>query len=153
MLRTHASFRGQFSKDRTGTEPPGGPIAELIRQGLEAAGSRVENGDSTDYSHTFTIVESGRCFAAMVGLVDDGDREWLFFAESTLGWLTRLLGQRDESEHLRVLRAVHGALAADHRISDLRWYSKDEWNQNPGGGAAEPDATAFKHEDTKGTKK
>jgi len=138
MLHTHASFRGEFSKDREDTDPSGRVLADLIVQHLSGDGLHVTRRDSTDYSHTFDVLADKRRFGATVGLVDDGDREWLFFAESSLGWLPRLFGQRDDAEHLRVLRSAHGALSADPRVSELRWYTEEEWNNNPAGGVVEP---------------
>ena len=129
-----------FPIDRIGTDPPGEPIADFIVEHLTKSGCRVNRRRSTDYSHTFDVHVGKVCFNAAVGLVDDGDREWLFFADSTLGWFTRLFRTTDALSHYQVLMRVHEALSYDPRISEVRWYTADEWNTNPSDGVGEPTA-------------
>ena len=138
MIRTHASFRGHFPKDRLGNDPPGGPLAELVARGLAERGYVVSDRDSTDYSHTFTVRSGERRYFAMIGVADDGDREWLLFLQESPSLLARLFGRRDEGDHLRLLRAVHDCLIGDPRIAELRWYTEQEWNSNPSGGTVAP---------------
>jgi hypothetical protein len=138
LVRSHASFRAEFPKDRVGTAPPGEPIADLVIDYLTRSGFIVSNRTSTDYSHTFCIHAENRRFDAGIGLVDDGDREWLLYADSSISWFWRLIGKSDSSSHQKVLLAVHEALSTDQRISKLRWYTVDEWNTDPSGGTLKP---------------
>lgn len=141
MLRSWASFRGNFPKDHADNEPPGKPLADLLADSLGRSGVVISGRDSTDYSHVFGIHAGDQRFSAGVGLVDDDDREWLLYIVATTNWLSRLFGKRDEQSHRIILRSVHEALSADRRVSGLRWYTEYEWNTNPSGGVSEPDAS------------
>ena len=136
-MKTHASFRGDFPKDHSPEGPAGHELADLLSSKLTEQGFVVRRGE-TDYSHEMVIHSSGARFNVMVGLVDDGDREWLFFADSCLGWFARILGKRDDHAHRGLLEAVHKLLTEDYRIQDLRWYTPEEWNTAPQGGSTSP---------------
>lgn len=138
MTRTHASFRGDFPKDRQETAPPGEPLADLIASGFVEGGCVVSGRGSTDYSHTLEVRSGANRYLGMIGLVEDGDREWLFFLEHRPSLLGQLLGRRDEANHLQLLKLAHGCLSGDTRISALRWYTEQEWNTNPNAGTADP---------------
>jgi hypothetical protein len=137
-MRTHASFCGSFPEDEDGEDPPGGPLADLIATHLTQSGFKVSNRDSTEYSHTFVVRADSRSFEVMLGAVADEDHPWLLFVESSLFPLARWFGWRDHEQHVKVLLAVHECLGTDSRISDLRWYTADEWNKHPERGAASP---------------
>ena len=138
-MRTHASFLGRFPKDNSGDDPPGGPLADLIANHLAHSGCKVSDREPTEYSHTFSVRLDSRSFEVAIGLVDDGHREWLIFVESSMVPLARWFGWSDRDQYLVVLRAVHECLSTDSRISDLRWYTADEWNSHPEAGVASPD--------------
>jgi len=141
-MRTHASFRGDFPEDHAvkpeSHEPPGGPIADLMADHLGRVGIRISNRDSTDYSHCFFADSNGRQFYVTVGLVGDGDRQWLVMADATVLFFLRWLGRRDDQQHQQLLTTIHQCLAGDSRISALRWYTPDEWNSALEGGTAHP---------------
>ena len=132
-MKTHASFVSSVSKERgDGDSPPGNELSALLSEALPRHGVEVVDSGRTDYSHTFHLRSGRRSFYAMVGLVDDEHpREWLFFADSSLGRVRRLLGASDEDEHRAVLEAAHRVLSADPRISEVRWYTADDWNKRP----------------------
>jgi hypothetical protein len=136
MIRSHASFQGDFPKERTENEPAGREIADLLSSQLPGKGLLVHRRDSTEYSHTLHIRAGKSRFYAEIGLVDDGDREWLVFVEPAVRWLFRIVGV--SSTHRRALEAVHEILANDSRISQLRWYTEREWNNNPFNGVPTP---------------
>jgi hypothetical protein len=135
-VRTHASFTGRFSKDRDEDDgPPGGELAQALATGLEERGLTVLL-DETDYSFALDISSPAGTFFGMVGLVDDGDREWLVFVEPSHA--RKLFGKRPPADVESVLGSVHEVLSADDRVSALRWYTEEEWNTNPEGGASSP---------------
>jgi hypothetical protein len=131
-MKNYVSFKADFPKDTMPTEPPGRALAGLIRDALGHAGVHANSpSNRDDYAWEFDCEVGPRRFLILVGICDDGDREWLVFSESLLGSLKRLFGCRDAEEHHELNRRIHGVLKADPRFELIRWYTSDDWNREP----------------------
>ena len=130
-MRTHVSFE-RPSETLSSDEPPfGGDIAGALAQALEARGFGITDLDELDYAFTFDCSVANRRFCVMVGLVDDGIRQWLISTDSTLGFVGRLFGANDQEEHTSLVNAVHEFLTSDPEVKSVRWYTQDDWNRMP----------------------
>ena len=128
MLRTHVSFESTpgaviDSADAAALAPQ--LITALKQHGVAATPVRA-----LDYAQEFELRYGGRTFYSMLGPANDEDRQWLWFADSTLGAWARLVGRRDESEHTVVLQAMNAVLH-ELRMQSVRWYTAADWNEAP----------------------
>jgi len=89
-----------------------------------------EIGD-LDYAFDFHAAVDKRLFYIMVGLVDDGVRQWLISTNSSIGFLRRLLGSSDADEHLCLVNHIDSLLRGHDGTSSIRWYTLEEWNNPP----------------------
>ncbi|HUT94478.1 MAG TPA: hypothetical protein VMY37_33780 [Thermoguttaceae bacterium] len=130
-MRTHVSFERPSETLSTGKPPFGGDIARALAKALEASGFGVTESGELDYAFAFDCRVTNRRFYVMVGLVDDGIRQWLISTDSTVGFIGRLFGVNDQEEHTTLVTAVHGFLQSDPEVKSIRWYSQDDWNRKP----------------------
>ncbi len=72
----------------------------------------------------------GQNFSILVGLLNDGVREWLISTASRRWYWNRLWKSSDVENHREPARAVHRILKADSLITDLRWYTTEEWSHS-----------------------
>ena len=127
-MRTHVSFESN----------PGGTVdvaaaAELAPRftaALQRRGVATTAVRALDYAVECELRHGGRSFHSMLGPANDAVRQWLWFADSTLGGLVRLVGRRDEAEHTAVLQAMHAVLS-ELGMQSIRWYDPVDWNHAP----------------------
>ena len=108
-------------------------IDRLVSQCSEKVDERPTQ---EDWGWCFCVTTGQRDFMIGVGLCEDEDspNTWLVFIESQLGWLSRkLLGQSDDAELLAVCGLIDRALKSDPEISDVRWYTKEDWMRGENG--------------------
>lgn len=127
-MRTHVSFESK----------PGAPVdvadsarlASQLTGALQRRGLGVTEARALDYAHEFELRQGDRTFYSMLGPVNDEERQWLWFADSTLRGFARLLGRRDQAEHTAVLHAMHAVLG-ELGMQSIRWYDATDWNEAP----------------------
>jgi len=91
-----------------------------------------EKPDQEDWGWYFFAKLGQQIFWVGVGLLEDEDRPhtWLVFVESQLSWMKRkIFGQSDQTELLAVCQALDQVLNSSPEISDIRWYTKGDWNK------------------------
>ena len=72
-----------------------------------------------------------RNFFLMIGEVDDGVRQWLVSTKSELGIFAYLMGSRDYQEYEVLLGVLHDVLTSIPGLTDLRWYTLNDYNERP----------------------
>ncbi len=128
-MRTEVSF--QTTTDEPLEQNPAGDLATWLSNELLAAGLQTSKPENVDYAFALRCHVDGRDFYLLVGYVGDGIRQWLVSTNSGLGWLKRLLGASDKTEHARLTREIHRVLSTNDAISDIQWYTVDDWNDDP----------------------
>lgn len=127
-MRTHVSFQ-KASQNLSGDDLPlGRDVAEDLVRSLKQQGMAAIARDELDYAFSFRYQVDRQVFRVMIGLVDDGVRQWLVSTDSTIGWFGRLLGLKDGEEHLELVKAIDEILWSDPGVSSVRWYTQDDWN-------------------------
>jgi hypothetical protein len=126
-MRTHVSFQ-RPSTTLDGEPPFGGDIAHALAPSFETQGIHTTNMDSLDYAYFFYAPSDTRRCYVMIGLVDDGVRQWLISVDVKRGLLARLFGKPDTDSVRTVVDAIHHFLSADEAVSSNRWYTADDWN-------------------------
>ncbi len=128
-MRTEVSF--QTTIDEPVEQNPAGDLATWISNELIASGMQTSKPEDIDYAYAFRCRVDGRDFYLLVGYVGDGARQWLISTNSGLGWLRKLFGANDQAEHVQVTDHIHRILSTGHGISEIRWYTVDDWNNDP----------------------
>ena len=127
-MRTHVSFE---SKPGTAVDVADATaLAPRLTEGLQRRGLGVTEIRALDYAQEFELRQGARTFYSMLGTVNDDVRQWLWFADSTLGGLARLVGRHDEAEHTAVLQGMHAVLG-ELGMQSIRWYEAADWNEAP----------------------
>jgi hypothetical protein len=125
-MRTQVTFRW------IAEEPdPARALAELVIGGLSEAGFGCTPIEDLDYAHAFRTIVGRRNFFLMVGKVDDGVRQWLISTKSELGIFAYLMGSRDYQEYEVLTGLLHDLLGSLPGVTDLRWYSLEDYNERP----------------------
>ena len=113
-------------------EPPGEERARFVSDARRAAG--VEHDGPHEREGWAWDIHSDRV-ESIVGLVDDGPREWLITNHADLPFFRRRSGTARE-EHDRTLRrwceAIDAALKADERFRTIRWYDAADFDRDHG---------------------
>lgn len=130
-IRNLVSFRADFPEDTDPSYPEGIVLAEYLVEQLQTAGYTCTEPDNyEDFAWWFDCKSKGRTFFMLVGLLDDGPRQWLLTADSTLGFISRLRRINDRSEHQELCLAVHRVLESDTHFSEVRWYTASGWDND-----------------------
>ena len=124
LLRSEASF--------VYTQPTGRQaVASRLVEGLRAAGYECNQPSDIGYAETFRCMVDDQDFSIVVGLMDDGVREWLVSTNSRLKYWQRLWKSPDTESHRKLAKAVHLVLKADPFLTELRWYTSEDFAQSP----------------------
>ena len=127
-MRTHLSF--ETTPGVAIDAEAGARLAARLTAALTARGIEATVPSALDYAHEFEIRHGGQKFYSMLGPANDGVRQWLWFADSTLGAVGRWLGRRDDTAHVAVLRAMD-QVVRDLGATSIRWYEAIDWNEAP----------------------
>ena len=131
-LRNWVSFRGRRDSGSDEEQPKGKAIALWIAEELRAKGcANVETRNHGDWAWDISAAIPLHSFLCILALVDDGPREWAVHLESLLFTLQRIFGADDRAELALLAKHIHLILSSDARISEIRWYSETEWDQDP----------------------
>lgn len=139
-MRTHVTFQADFSKDVGPSEPAGRDLAQSLASYLAAAGfAPGQPRPHEGYAYTFACQREKQAFTVFVGLVDDGELEWLVFVEPYSGGVARLLqkvgvshAKNADSPQLHSLcTAIQQYLRENQRFRSVRWYTTEGWDTNP----------------------
>ena len=122
-LRSQVSFVYNQPTSRTA-------MASALHEGLEEAGHECSEPADIGYAETFRCNFEGQNFSILVGLLSDDVREWLISTASRRWYWNRLWNTSDVENHRELARAVHRILKADSLITDLRWYTTEEWSDS-----------------------
>ncbi|HUT92603.1 MAG TPA: hypothetical protein VMY37_24130 [Thermoguttaceae bacterium] len=137
----HVSFRAELPDDEEFPHPPGYGIARYLHLALEEAGlrpKRIENWRDGGWSIDCPI--NGKPLYLFFAHARDEERPWLLCCTSDLGLFAKFFRRENHSDQKRQLAlAVHHALTADERFSDIRWYTgphfgfakDDPWTREP----------------------
>ncbi len=125
-MRTQATFRWS-SEDPN----PARALTGVIADGLAAAGFGCTDIEDLDFAYAFRSLVGRRNFFLMVGEVDDGVRQWLVSTKSELGVFAYLMGSRDHQEYEVLTGVLHDLLGSLPGLTDLRWYSLEDYNERP----------------------
>jgi hypothetical protein len=125
-MRTQATFRW------TSEDPnPASTLTELIADGIGKAGFGCTQIEDLDYAYAFRTVVGRRNFFLMIGEIEDGVRQWLVSTKSELGVFGYLMGSRDHQEYQVLTGVLHDLLGSLRGVTDLRWYSLEDYNERP----------------------
>ncbi len=130
-IRTNVSFRADFDQSDGNGLPPGSDLANYLADEFAERGLMLEARSTTDDSHVFNVISGSRKFGLLLGLIEDDEREWLILSFSKLSRMRRMFGARDDDEYAAMLAAVDEVLQADDRFNSIRWYTMDEWQNDP----------------------
>ncbi|MBT8399119.1 MAG: hypothetical protein KJO98_01475 [Rhodothermia bacterium] len=108
-------------------------LSHSLVNALGSDGFECSIPEDIDYAFAFRCRVAGRDFYFLVGYVGDGVREWLVSVTSDLGWFRRLFGEDDQQELRRLTTAIHKLLSSSDELRDVRWYTLEEWNEDPAG--------------------
>lgn len=125
-MRTQATFR--WTSDGP---DPARTLTGLIADGLIDAGFGCTPIEDLDFAHAFRTVVGRRNFFLMIGEVADGVRQWLVSTKSELGVFAYLMGSRDYQEYEVLTGVLHDLLGSLPGLTDLRWYSLEDYNERP----------------------
>ena len=128
MRRTHVSFESQ--PGATVDMAAAAALASRLTTALQGQGVAASAIRPLDYAQEFELRHGERTFYSMLGPANDEIRQWLWFADSTLGAWAKLLGRRDEAEHTAVLQAMDVVLR-ELGMQSVRWYEPVDWNEGP----------------------
>src|SRR3954471_2881967 len=126
MMRTHVSF--ESTPGVTVDASAAADLAARLTAALQRRRIATTAIRALDYAQEFEIQQGERKFYSMLGPANDSVRQWLWFADSTLSGVARLVGQRDGAEHTAVVQAMHAVLG-ELGMRSIRWYDAHDWNE------------------------
>jgi hypothetical protein len=120
--------------------PKGYAIARLIHDELSHQGLAVvllDNWRDVGYSIDCIIDDAPvYLFFTFLGRTT---QQYVLCCTSDLGWISRLLGRRDDEQRLKLARAVATVLDNRGEFEDVRWYNEgwggledEPWTNRPG---------------------
>lgn len=104
----------------------GEDCADWLAGTLKEMGIDVGEVFQEDWGWCFCVRRDSYNFWIGVGLVDE-EKTWLVFCESSLGLFKRLCGHSDKEAQLQLGNSINDALKATSHVSDIQWYSKENW--------------------------
>ena len=134
-VRTFVSFKAQFPKT---SDPPGKELAEFVSAALTSASiSHEAPTEREEWGWTIYAQRRHVKLEIIVGLSDDGPREWQIHTYQHLPFLGRILNRsrlRTESENALTLfcETLDKALKADSRFNTIRWYYHEVFEKDFG---------------------
>ncbi len=130
-MKTEVSFSATFADPLAGDDAKAKSLAEFFIEKLVENGYQCSKAEDLDYAFAFRCIVDDRNFYLIVGLVDDEDREWLLSTNSDLGRIKRLFGGTDVEQHKALTQVLHSIMEPESRISNVRWYTAEDWNNRP----------------------
>ena len=130
-MKTQVSFQRDSSTLGSDSPPYGRDIVDWLIEGLRQRGVACDQDGGLEYAFDFHAAVGKHSFYVMLGLVNDGVRQWLISTNSNVGFIGRLLRLTDAHEHLELVNHIDSLLQNDDGISSIRWYTLDEWNIAP----------------------
>lgn len=138
MYRSFVSFEADGSRFPTAGEPPGAEFARWVSDTLAAASLPHEGPHEREgWAWELSRAEGKVTIVAIVGLSDDGPRQWQVHSYATVPVRRRLFSRRaGESEREEALRpwcsALHRALTSDPGFRNVRWYDPKVFERDHG---------------------
>lgn len=131
MVRTFANFVWDVHVPE-GDEPPlakaevASFVNSLVSAGLNPT-PLVDHGYAWGFSCTLPHLSMDCLF----GLVGGEPSRWLLACSPRRGWFDWCRGRWHEDEQRHFARIVDESLRTDPRVSDLVWFTQDEWDRSP----------------------
>src|SRR6266481_1529285 len=122
---------GSKPTDSETEEPAGRPFADALARGAEGHGLLHEAVDQHDsYGWYFVAGTAEQRVWCMLQRSD----QWLLITKPEVPFLKRLIGKRaDTGSYRRVCEALHAAALGLPGVSNIRWFTEAEFqNQQPG---------------------
>lgn len=149
MPRTHAQFRAtgfNRSEDRDNFINPGNygdDLALWLMQALRERGyavgeSEEEGPGQEDFGWFFGFTAGDVEHTCLVIRNEDVEDGWFVIVERNAGCLASLFGGSSRGIRPEAVMAIHEALVASDRVSDLTWQPKSASKRDPESGAPTP---------------
>jgi hypothetical protein len=132
-LRNYLTFTAPGLPDEEASlHPPAGKeYAEYIKRGLPTAGVPVE-GDLQEHD-SYGWAFDARVDGIRVWCMLQASDQWLLITKPALRFWNRVLGKSADAEHRATCEAIHQVLSHMPEVTDLRWYSEQEFRaRQPG---------------------
>lgn len=136
-MRSFVSFESALGKD---TSPPGLEIARILREDLREQEIHCDEPEGNEgYGWRIDCKAGGVSLFVLVQLTNDrlGRECWLGILAPTFGLWSRLR-RRGQVAQRRLCDALHKGLASEGRFREIRWYTREEWEQHPENAVAQP---------------
>jgi len=138
---THiVSFKTSFIETSEFDHPRGYSICEFIQESLLKQGFEVGPPENyRDIAWSVDCLINKKKIFFFVGHLGTKVTDWQLIICSSSGIISRVIGQKDEDERLRLAQIIHLILTQDDRFSDIKWFSrytdtsKDVWYEQPEG--------------------
>lgn len=138
MYRSFVSFEADRGRFPTTGRPPGAELARWVSDALDAASLPHEGPHEREgWAWELYRVEGKVTVVSIVGLSDDGPRQWQVHTYATIPVRRRLLSRRaGRSEREDALRpwcsALDRALKGDPAFGNVRWYDPEAFDRDHG---------------------
>jgi len=124
VLKSHATFETDISRDSGGAAPPGREITEFLSRQLVARG--FQSSDVREHDSYGWYLEATNRGARTWIMVQRSD-QWLLIARPLMGFLDALLRRPPDEGHRQVRDTLAEILENDGRFRNVRWYSREEF--------------------------
>lgn len=120
MGYTHLEFRADYPREA------GRGVAERLVSAMRLAGFETAQLVAEDWGWACTLSAEGLSLLLGCGAYAEYDDGWLCFVEGPKGGMKRLLQPRAaRALGQKAVATMHGAIAADPRCRDLKWWTDD----------------------------
>jgi len=131
-VRSFMTFETPVGQPDNPAEIAGRALAISLAQGLSERGLVIHESVDEHDSYGWYFV-AGPPEQPVWCMVQRSDR-WLVITKPEIPFLERLFGKRvDPEAHHRLCQVLHAAAQAIPGVSDIRWFSEKEFQQNASG--------------------
>jgi hypothetical protein len=134
-LRSFVSFEADFPVNG---RPAGREMADFVSSVLAGAGLEHDTPQEREgWAWTILSQQEFTQVEMIVGLADDGPRQWLITMDGHFSLARGLaIGEKADEEREMPLRpiclALDQAFQRDRRFREIRWYTQEEYDDNHG---------------------
>src|SRR5262245_47936038 len=126
--RTFASFQWQINIRDEDLQPYAADEVRELVASFCAAGRNLTDLEDQEYAWGFSAELQHLRIECQLGMIGNSGR-WLLACLPCRGFASRLLGQTYEEELEEFLCLLDGGLRANEKIKNLRWFTKQEWDE------------------------
>ena len=125
MVRTYANFMWDLDIPEDEEPPYAAVEVEEFRERLRVAGLDLSPPEYAQYCWDFTCQLPHIWLACSLGRIDHC--EWLFACDPSRRLASWLHWGRWDDEQEHFVSVVDSVLRTDTRVTNLRWYTRQEW--------------------------